>query len=190
MNIIKLNYNNLYVKEPQHLNPTFFTYRYRDENNVPIIVIQLDDQMQYDNFFDDYSFELYIEGDLIAILTKDSYKVIDLRNNINYYRKHFSILVTGYYYNSSGYKQEVYIQKSIENVPECSEHMLCSEHTIVNDIIEGYLYDNNFYVTRALVNNEYQYSDLIDDKTFGAYYDISDDKVYKWDIETSSFVII
>lgn len=191
MNVIKVNYNNAFVRKPANLYPYVYCYReaHREDDNwvTKKLFIRIDDRLDVEPFFTNYLFEIYVEGTLVAYMDISSNKIIELEDSELYDKRSFFVDIKGYYYNDMGHRFDMNtIRRIVQIVPICSQQILCSEHIFCDDIIEGYFHNDKFYATKELVTEiidgtpvqTYQYSNEITDENVGKYYDRDTGKIY------------
>lgn len=179
MGIIKVNYNNIYVNKPGNISPSVFAYRYHLKNeDSKKIYILVNSRLKEETYYTNFNFEIYVNNDLLKTLdARTSNKII--LDNQNFYNEEVVVItVKGYYrdeYNKY-YFDDIVVPCHI--IPLASENILSSEDVIVNDLIEGYIINNNkFYLTKL---NDTIYTDEITKLDNSYYYDLLTNLVYKY----------
>ena len=215
MNVIKVNFDNAYIKRPKKIEPSVQAYKYiKVESNFSYKVLRLTiyTNIEQEPFYTDFVFDVYINNVLVSRITKDSRKegnafIIEFTDRTLFTADSLAITIDGEYKNEQGYTYSVNSKYKIYNYPVCSDDIFCSEYTYVSDYINGsnifgfYNEDDGkfYYDKNASMDNfgviTYTYSDqfhpeLIDidwnEKTF---IDISNNKHYKWDSTQNQFIL-
>lgn len=188
MEIIKVNYNNIYVSKPGKISPYAIAYRKfsgsTDLKNTIYIIVNA--RLNEDSYYINYYFDVYVNDIMIGSIDSNSDKRIAVDNPDLYSADTVNIVIKGYYrdeYNKY-YFDDISITCHI--LPFCGEHITASEDIVVNNLYEGYLVNNNrFYLTKLNANI---YTDEVINKDGSLYYDLESNYVYKYIVNTRSFV--
>lgn len=180
MNVIKVNYNNLYVRKPKSIHPFFFCYKklgFNGETNKVIIVIQ--NMMFSEPYFNNFVFTVRINEDIIKYIDLNSNNKIIVEDENYSSIKGLYVSISGFYTKDGKHKYEFNpIISEVKTFPYCSDYTLCSEDLFVGQFEEGYLIDNKFYLTKVsdtIYTDEVEYDENI------YYYDINYNKIYTYD---------
>ena len=135
MNIIKVNYNNAYIKVPKYIEPTFKNYVGR-KNGEKYLFLNFIDNINEEPIYNKYQFDIYVEGNFVVYINEESQKqYIITVDNIDE-KENIRVDVTGYYYNNSGMKQVIKnLVFFVPVLPICSNSLVCSENICVEENI-------------------------------------------------------
>ena len=215
MNVIKVNFDNAYIKRPKKIKPSVQAYKYikiENTHSYKVLRLTIYTNIEEEPFYTDFVFDVYINNVLVSRITKDSHKegnafIIEFTDRTLFTADSLAITIDGEYTNEQGYTYSINTKNKIYNYPVCSDDIYCSEYTYVSDYINGsnifgfYNEDDEkfYYDKNASMDNfgviTYTYSDqfhpeLIDidwnEKTF---IDISNNKHYKWDSTQNQFIL-
>jgi len=137
MNIIKINYNNAAIKLPTKVSPTAISYH----GDGGIIVIRINDGLNYEGFYTDYVLHVYANEKWIGELHRENAEIIE-GNGIHeigledieiYSMETFQIKIEGYYYNTANQRQNVSVTYTMRNAYRCSESTITSEYIRCNE---------------------------------------------------------
>lgn len=194
MSIIKVNYNNAAIKKPTKLIPYFYCFKFEELNQDgtfnKVLRIEVDSRIDEESFFDGYVFEVYLNDNLIAYITKTSDQYIELVNDECFSDESFNIRLKGYYTDifDNQYKFTTeYVE--IFNYILCSNIWVCSERILCTDYLYGYI--NNDFTIFYTTYDGLDYDGEVDPTSFnGRYIDIPSRKVYKWDSNESKYKLL
>ncbi len=215
MNVIKVNYDNAYIKQPRKINPRVLLFKYNVyENNKlnKILRIEIIPFADDEPFYTDFVFDLFLNNIIVARISKNSVNengryIVEFRDRTLFSVEDLMLKITGEYFNESGYTQPAYYERKVYTYPRCSEDIVCSEHIHVSDYINGtYIYgfyneqDGKFYYDKEVHINPlgqetYIYSDpfypeiVADVLANKIFVDVSNNNQYKWNSENNSYIL-
>lgn len=186
MTVIRVNYNNAAIKKAALILPELFCYKIDK-----VLRIDIEPHIKDEPYYKEFMFEIYIDGELITYITQGHpnenglyYIEITTEEIVN--KATFYIYAKGYYLNKQNEKYNFETaHQLILTYPKASESIVCSELLKVSDITYGYLYNNEFYLTKI----DETYSDKINpEEITGQYYDYNSENVYEWDRNTAQYI--
>lgn len=131
MNIIKVNYNNAYVKLPKEISPSLKFY-VGTKDGEKCLFLNFVDNLSGEPLYTKYHFDIYINNILVAYVTEESQKHYEIESEVIEDNKKIRIDVKGYYFNDNGLKHDIgVLYFIISTSPICSESLVCSENIYV-----------------------------------------------------------
>lgn len=204
MKVIKVNYNNVAIKKPREMEPSYFCYRFtRNVNGVTenVLCIEIDSKLSEDNFYENFIFDIYVDGILMIYINKNhttnsaGRHVVEFINLKQMNKETIYVQLKGTYIDRFNGTQ-AFIKEAVKvfNGFVASEDLYCGENIVCNEYLHGYLYNNKFYTSKTLVdetNNQYEYDGEIDPETYSGYYiDIDTKLLYKWNSNDSEYQLL
>ena len=215
MNVIKVNFDNAYVKKPKQLYPNVHVYKYNkivSGTVVKILRLEVLPRLEEEPFYTNFVFDISLNDTPIARIKPNSYHegnkyIVEFTDRSFLLAEFFIVKFDGEYNNEIGYQQLVTgWTKKIYTSPYCGEEVVCSEKTYVSEYINGtYVYgffnssDEKFYFDRAtsldgLGNVVYTYTNEVNTDLLGEviqskiFVDASTLVEYTWNSLTDKFV--
>lgn len=132
MNIIKVNYNNAYIKIPKKIFPYLRFYVGRKDGEK-YLFLSFVDNLASEPIYNRYQFDIYINDIFVAYVNETSNKHFDITNEVIGDNKQIRVDVHGCYYNDFGVKQDIdTVSFLLSTYPICSRSLLCSRNICVD----------------------------------------------------------
>ena len=205
MESIKINYNNAAIKMPKKIMPAIYVFRDRINRKA---MLHITNNLYQETYFSNYSFEIYINNVLKHYIDVYSGMEFDI-NDVNLYETNSTVVtIKGYYVgNTNAFKYEIANYSFIAQIKSvCSENFICCKDNevdengnitkygsaLINDVVEGYIDEENDIIYESYDEQEESYSDPIgtinnDNRLFINKFN---DKIYKWKSLDSKFELI
>jgi len=182
MNVIKVNYNNVYVKVQRKITPGIFYGHLEDS-----ILIYFHDNITENDEVIDFVLTFTIDGEVVAYCNKtDDQPIIIDKSKYDHNIPTF-LVITGYYVDELNNRFPIdELKIKLFPTPVCSRYLICSENNFVGTLVQGYYHDNKFYETKE----DDLYSNEIVSRTFSLYFDLEGKHLYKWNSDNEEFVIL
>lgn len=131
MNIIKVNYNNAYVKVPKTISPYFKCYLGR-KNGERYLFLNFVDNLDLEPIYTKYQFDIYVDDVLVTYIDENSNKHYEVTNEVLEDKNSVNVKIKGYYYNEAGLRQDINdLTFTVYAKPVCSRRLVCSENICV-----------------------------------------------------------
>lgn len=195
MSLIKVNYNNAAVKRARGIIPYMFCYRQLTESGWALVV-EIDARMPDEPFYDNFLFELLIDGEAKAYVDRGSAKNEEGRYVLTFELPNIGLdtiyaQVRGTYTDRYG-NRRTFVKDAllIRSYLFADEELICGEQLTCNEAIYGYLVDGTFYTEREEVYGDWEYDGAVDPTSWtGDFVDIPSDVAYEWNGDSSSFIV-
>lgn len=131
MNIIKVNYNNAYIKIPKKISP-FLRFYVGRKNGEKYLFLSFVDNLTNEPIYDKYQFDIYVNDIFVAYVNETSEKLHEVTSEVIGEDKKIRVDVKGYYYNDAGMRQDIdSLYFLVSTMPICSRSLLCSKNICV-----------------------------------------------------------
>ena len=179
--------NNVVVNMPTVPTPSVNKAYIKKVEGNPILVIEIDDGLENNSFFDNYYIKVFINGNFITYVRKNTTKAFEFIPTENHELSYTALEV----YLEGVYKKADYIEYKSNVILEqnvlilCSNSVPVSETIYCTDFTEGYYVDGNFYSDRTLVDDQYEYSDddIVTLEGNMLYVDLITQRIYKYNTD-------